>query len=329
MELKIPNSEQAYWGLRAMKTVALADGTLDESERHMLEAVQRVFGTKHEVDGLEVITPEELAAVLPDQQIRRQLMNGLIVMSLIDREVTAEEAQLVERFASALQVSLPEVTNLRHVVKKELLHLRLDLVRRFWLREKVAEIWDQEGLRGLAKFVGGMTGTYVNVELAARYQALEQYPAGSLGRSYWDYCRSNGFALPGEKGGAPEVILFHDCAHVLSGYGTDPQGEVQVACFSAGFQRRDPFLFVFFVLLQFHLGVRMTPITKARTGFFDPELALIAIRRGAAMTVDLNHGWDYWPVMREPVEALRTRYNILPMQAFRHQPDVSGVQGAG
>lgn len=250
-------------------------------------------------------------------------------MSLIDREVTAEEAQLVERFASALQVSLPEVTNLRHVVKKELLHLRLDLVRRFWLREKVAEIWDQEGLRGLAKFVGGMTGTYVNVELAARYQALEQYPAGSLGRSYWDYCRSNGFALPGEKGGAPEVILFHDCAHVLSGYGTDPQGEVQVACFSAGFQRRDPFLFVFFVLLQFHLGVRMTPITKARTGFFDPELALIAIRRGAAMTVDLNHGWDYWPVMREPVEALRKRYNILPMQAFRHQPDVSGVQGAG
>ncbi len=73
MELKIPNSEQAYWGLRAMKTVALADGTLDESERHMLEAVQRVFGTKHEVDGLEVITPEELAAGLPDQQIRRRL----------------------------------------------------------------------------------------------------------------------------------------------------------------------------------------------------------------------------------------------------------------
>ena len=26
MELKIPSPEQAYWGLRAMKTVALADG---------------------------------------------------------------------------------------------------------------------------------------------------------------------------------------------------------------------------------------------------------------------------------------------------------------
>jgi hypothetical protein len=110
--------------------------------------------------------------------------------------------------------------------------------------------------------------------------------------------------------------LFHDCAHILSGYGTDPEGEIQVACFSAGFQRRDPWLFVFFVLLQFHVGIRMTPITKARTGFFNPEKAMIAIRRGAAMNVDLNNGWDYWPVMGEQVEELRKRYNILPAEAF-------------
>jgi hypothetical protein len=137
-----------------------------------------------------------------------------------------------------------------------------------------------------------------------------------LGRSYWEYCRANGFALPGENDGAAEPILFHDCAHVLSGYGTEPEGEVQVACFSASFQRRDPWLFVFFVLLQFHVGIRMTPITKARTGFFDPAKALVAIRRGAAMNVDLNNGWDYWPVMGEQVEELRRRYNILPSETF-------------
>jgi hypothetical protein len=146
---------------------------------------------------------------------------------------------------------------------------------------------------------------------------LEHYPAGSLGRAYWEYCRENGFALPGEKGGAAEQILFHDCAHILSGYGTTPAEEVQVACFSAGFQRRDPWTFVFFVLLQFHVGVRMTPITAARTGFFDPTKAMIAIRRGAAMNVDLNSGWDYWPVMTEQVEELRRRYNILPVETFQ------------
>jgi hypothetical protein len=73
---------------------------------------------------------------------------------------------------------------------------------------------------------------------------------------------------------------------------------------------------VFFVLLQFHMGIRMTPITKAHTKFFNPEKAMIALRRGAAMNVDLNNSWDYWPVMGEQVEELRRRYNILPSETF-------------
>jgi len=237
-------------------------------------------------------------------------------MSLIDGKANAQETNLVEEFAQSLEVSAPEVKDLRHVLKGEIFQLRLDLARRFWLRDKVKEIWNTKGIRGLYSFMRGMIGRNEDPALAARYQAMEQYPSGSLGRAYWDYCRENGFALPGEKGGAAEPILFHDCAHILSGYGTDPEGEVQVACFSAGFQRRDPWLFVFFVLLQFHVGIRMTPITKARTGFFNPEKAMIAIRRGAAMNVDLNNGWDYWPVMGEQVEELRRRYNILPEEAF-------------
>ena len=316
MELKIPSSEQAYWGLRSMKTVALADGTLDDAELHLLASVQQIFGTTHAPEQLSPITPADLAREFPDPQLRQQLVQGLIVMSLIDGKANTQETELVEQFAQALEVSAPEVKDLRHVLKGEMLQLRLDLARRFWLRDKVKDIWNTEGLRGIYKFMRGMIGTYEDTALAARYQALEHYPAGSLGRAYWEYCRASGFALPGEKGGAAEPILFHDCAHVLSGYGTKPEVEVQVACFSAGFQRRDPWLFVFFVLLQFHVGIRMTPITKARMGFFDPAKALVAIRRGAAMNVDLNNGWDYWPVMGEQVEELRRRYNILPSETF-------------
>ncbi|QPD06061.1 MAG: hypothetical protein Nkreftii_003835 [Candidatus Nitrospira kreftii] len=317
MELKIPSPEQAYWGLRAMKTVAMADGALNASERHMLESIQRIFGTTHDLEQLAPIMPAELARSFPDQQLRKQLVQGLVIMTLIDGKTGPKETDLVEQFAQALEVDAPEVKNLRHVLKGEILQLRLDLVRRFWLRQKVTEVWNKEGIRGLSKFVRGMMGRYENKELAARYQELKYCPPGSLGRSLWQYWHENGFALPGQKGGAPEQIVFHDCAHVLSGYGTAPEEEVQVACFSAGFQRREPWMFVFFVLLQFHVGIRMTPITKARTGLFDPLKAMIAIRRGAAMNVDLNDGWDYWPVMNEQVEELRRRYNILPIEAFR------------
>ena len=327
MELKMPNHEQAYWGLRAMKMIAMADGELNESERHMLASVQQIIGTTYEIEELAPIMPLELAQSFPDPQLRKQLVHGLIVVSLIDGKPDRQETALVEQFAQALEIDAPEVRNLRHVLNGEILQLRLDLVRRFWLRPKVEAIWNEEGLKGLYKFVRGMMGRYENKELATRYQALEHYPVGSLGRSYWEYCRTNGFPLPGEKGGAPEQILFHDCAHILSGYGTTPEEEVQVACFSAGFQRREPWLFVFFVLLQFHVGIRMTPITTARTGFFDPQKAMIAIRRGAAMNIDLNNGWDFWPVMGEQVEELRRRYNILPIEAFtpEHQQRVGNA----
>ena len=84
MELKIPSQEQAYWGLRAMKTVALADGVLDDSELHLLASIQRIFGTTHEVEQLSPITPADLGLGFPDPQLRQQLVQGLIVMSLID-----------------------------------------------------------------------------------------------------------------------------------------------------------------------------------------------------------------------------------------------------
>jgi hypothetical protein len=283
----------------------------------MTECIQRIFGTTFSPEKLVPIAPTDLARAFPDPQLRRQLVQGLIVMSLIDQEASPKEADLVEQFAQALDVSIPELKDLRYLLKGEILRLRIDLARRFWLREKVIGIWNDEGIGGIYKLVRGLMGKYENAELAARYKALEQYSAGSLGRLFWEYCRNNGFALPGEKGGAPEQILFHDCAHILSGYGTAPEEEVQVACFSAGFQRRDPFTFILFVLLQFHVGIRMTPITEARTGFFDPEKAMIAVRRGAAMNVDLNNGWDYWPVMGEQVEELCRRYNILSVEAFR------------
>src|SRR5262245_8600815 len=141
MELKIPSPEQAYWGLRAMKSVALADGTLDDTELHMLASVQQIFGATHAPEHLSPITPTDLAREFPYPQLRQQLVQGLIVMSLIDGKANARETDLVEQFAQALGVSAPEVKNLRHVFDGEILQLRLDLVRRFWLRPKVEEIW--------------------------------------------------------------------------------------------------------------------------------------------------------------------------------------------
>jgi hypothetical protein len=56
----------------------------------------------------------------------------------------------------------------------------------------------------------------------------------------------------------------------------------------------------------------MTPGSRAERGFFDVERALVALERGAAMSIDLTDGWSYWEVADVPLAELRRRYNILP-----------------
>jgi tellurite resistance protein len=102
MELKMPTAEQAHSGLRAMKTVALADGALDEAERRMLLSVQTILGTNYAVEDLAPVTPEELGSAVTDPQIRHQLTQGLIVVSLIDGKANVAETEAVEQFARAM-----------------------------------------------------------------------------------------------------------------------------------------------------------------------------------------------------------------------------------
>ena len=66
MELKMPSPEQAYWGLRAMKTVAMADGALNASEHHMMGRSSGDRGTTYAIEELPPpITPADLAQALP------------------------------------------------------------------------------------------------------------------------------------------------------------------------------------------------------------------------------------------------------------------------
>jgi hypothetical protein len=82
----------------------------------MMETAQRIFDTTYSPEALDPITPIELARALPDPKIRRQLLNGLIVMSLIDQEASAQEVDLIEQYAQALKISLPEVKDLRYLL---------------------------------------------------------------------------------------------------------------------------------------------------------------------------------------------------------------------
>lgn len=308
MDLVVFDRPELMAVARALREVANSNDVFSEPERDLITAI----GTLHDIvldpSTLDPIEPEELAATVRGAHQRKRAMQLLVVMALAEGEPKSHAEDAIGRFAEALDVDPRDLEVLREVADESVMMVRLDLVRRMsgtLLRDRKLDT-----LKSLA--TAALFGE--DKTLADRYRALAGYPEGSLGRTLHDFWKQNGFSLPGEKGALPERGIFHDVGHLLSGYGVDPHGEIRQGAFQAGFVRKDGFAFLLFAIIQFHMGMRITPVAKGERGFFDPKDVIRAAQRGASCRVDLSdpEQWDFWQVAREPIAELRARYGILP-----------------
>ncbi len=315
--LEAPPPEVALAGLRALKSVALVDGRVHDLERDLLDSVQRfVLGTALDLAALEPIDPDALARAVPEGPFRKRILEGCILMTLIDGEAEGPELALVDGYAAALGLQDASLQSLHRYVEGKLRRLRFDLLRRFVAADRLKREWNERGLRGLWRLAStALRGG--DPALAARYQELEGYPEGTLGREYFRFIRDNGFAFPGEPGSPPEIMVFHDCNHVLGEYGTSALEETQVAAFHAGYRDEDKFGMVLFLLMQFHLGVRITPATEGVKGVVVPHLVLEAFERGSHVNRDLILEWEPRDDFHRPVDELRRELNVLPRATAR------------
>ncbi|MFT5433758.1 MAG: hypothetical protein ACI9OJ_004466 [Myxococcota bacterium] len=313
MRLELPTAVEAAPILRAFQTVARASSAVDERQAAMIQSARVVLGADLPSEPLTPITPEELAGAVTRPAVRSQLIQGMVVLSLLDEEAEPGELAEIQSFATALDVAPDELKNLRQIVEENTMALRLDVARRIWLVDRLKQAWAEGGFRWLVRSMATLKLMDDN-SVADRYRALADYPEGSLGRTYYDHMREVGFPLPGEKGSQVEAVFIHDLTHLVSGYGTDATGEVLTAAFSAGNRGKDPFTYIFFVLCQFHLGKSFSPFAPTATGEFDAAAAIWATRRGMEVNVDMTETWDYWPDLELPVEDVRVRLGMtLPL----------------
>ncbi len=312
MAIEAPPPPIARAGLRALKTVAAADGELHALERELFDSLQEfVLKSDFDVAALEPITPAELAAEVPEGPFRERVVHGCIMMALIDGEADPEELPVVDAFAAALGVKDASLKDLHRYADGQLKMLRFDLMRRFIIADRVKKEWKDHGLRGIWNLARvALKGQ--DEALAAKYRRLEELPEGTLGREYFEFIRRNEFSLPGEPGSPPEIMVFHDANHVLGGYGTSPEEETQVAAFHAGYRGQDTFGLMLFLMAQFHLGVQITPATDGVKGVVKPHLVFKALARGAQVNRDLIADWDPREDFERPVEELRREFNVVP-----------------
>ena len=248
--------------------------------------------------------------MITDPHRRKRLLQLAIIMTTIDGQVNEKLVANVDRLAGALGIDEDRVKTLHRMAARQDTLARFDLMRRIGGRF-IGAVWRDERWDGVSKIVSRMFGSgREEPDVARRYNKLGLLPPGSFGRALWEHLISREFALPGEPEGIPEAAIFHDLGHVLSGYDTDPDGELQQAAFQAGFVRNDGFMFLFFAIAQFHLGLKITPVAEAEVGKLDIDKLMAALARGAACKVDLSDHFDHWAHFPRPLQEVRDELGI-------------------
>jgi hypothetical protein len=307
MDLKVFSSHELDAVLRALRHVALENDRFTDGERALIEGVARVHDVVIDADGLAPIALEEVALAVVEPHRRKRAVQLAIVMALVEGPPSTATKDAVRALASAFAIDEGGLAVLHEVTQGRAMLARVDMLRR--VGRFIRNAKDFPGILGMALPILGIGGA--NEQLSRRYRALEQCATGTLGRAIYDHFDGNHFKFPGELGGIP--MVFHDLGHVLSGYATDPEGEIQQAAFQAGFARRDGFSFLLFGILQFHVGLRITPVAKGYHGLFDVPLVLEALRRGAACKVDLSEDYDVFTNKDRPLEEVRRELGIPPL----------------
>jgi hypothetical protein len=313
MDLAVFQPSELPFALRALHDVVASNRSVTAAERRFLEVVAELHGAEPaQVAALEAVAAGEVAQRIAAPHARKRLVQLAVIAAMVEGEVGDAAADAVQRLARALRVEEKSLKVLHRIAAEHRLWTRFDMMRRI-MGGIGSRAYAEEGLAGLRKMSALFTGGREDAEVAWKYRSLGLLPRETLGRVFWEHCTVRRFAFPGETGGIPERLVFHDFGHVLSGYDTDPQGEIQQGAFQGGFIREDGFAFLMFAVIQFHLGIQITPVADAQTGLFDAGLVLRAAQRGAACTVDLSDGWDPFAVAHLPLAELREAYGIPPL----------------
>ena len=298
--------------LEGMKMVATVRGSrpLDPLATEMLDAVRRhVLHATLDLDDLQDCSPQEMAANIEDPARRVEFIQFLVLMPYLDMQVDAAQVAVVDEIAEVFGVETDTLTDLHRVRENRMKRLLYDYGRRsFNEYGEVEGTWDS--LKLVMKSLHQAFGDH---KVAERYQALGAYPEGSLGHTLFHFYQDRGFPLPGERKSFSELLITHDCCHILGGFNTDMNGEMDVAGFEAGlFDNGFGFELLLEVILDFHLGKTFTTagLLPPGTGHFDPEAVMIGYERGVACNVNLIKGWDFWEVAGEQVTDLRKRYGL-------------------
>jgi len=264
------------------------------------------------------IEPLEFAQglALRNEEFRTRIVQIMLLGEMVLMPLPDEVSERVERFAAELGISEGMIEVTRDFAKGSLGLALTDFERNGYTADWNPDRCDV--LHTSARLGRAWDADTEDPDLAARWTALEQCPAGSLGLQVTRFYRSRGFSYPGLPGSAPPYLAQHDWVHILADYGTTVESEIEVF----GLIGRAIPDFKGFSLLAMVIGLFETGFIESGAGLFQADKGHLskegmparlgdAMRRGALCGVDLM-GIDWFLYADASVEEARRELKMVP-----------------
>jgi len=313
MEIRVFSEAELPVALGAVRAMELHPSADQDG---LLGAVARLHGVELEPARLPQPSLAYTARAFRDGRTKRRLLELAVVMTADDNELYPVPVPSVSLLARALGESDREMRTLRERANYQKLLTRVDFTRRMAARMFDDEC-SSEQEADVRRVVAGATTADEQPDVASKYHALGRLHPMSFGYSLWHHYRTNRFRFPGEGGGVPERLLGHDVCHVLSGYDTSPEGELQQAAFQCGAQRDESLMALYLGILQFQFFARVSPSAATHCDELNLDKLTLALQRGEACRAELGSAWEFWPFVAQHLSDVRRSLGIPPIRCGR------------
>jgi hypothetical protein len=314
-----PDAVDAPVCLEMVRAAFEPTGGLDDLQHELIVDLARMLWGL-EWTTVDFVDPSKFSTV--PQSVKDQAVHLIVVLELMEHPLRPEVADSVLNFAVSQGIDTQMLADARAMANEQIAAMYLDFQRHSWYTHETLQESRHGRFNELLRSKLAYLGIVEDQTIAHRWQSLLECPDGSWGKGVANFYVSHGFPFPGEKHGIYELGARHDWVHVLSGYDTDPEGELDVFAFIAAAMGDARGL----VLLGITLGlfqngsiqhVEMKRIGNARTDALgDPgaiERFAQGFRRGSKCTVDVMGTVDLFAHKDMNIEKARESFGVEPI----------------
>jgi hypothetical protein len=319
--LNVPPSLEETIGIgRGLCSAVGGEGGLTDLQRAVIESVVVSMTGHHiDIDCLEPIDAHGLALHLAPRNLvfRSRIVQVALLAALVLRPLPEDVVDRVTAMATEMGVDEALIGVARRFADGALGLAGIDFERNGYTAAWHPD--DAHFLHTSQELQSAWDTAVRDDALAARWQALESLPAGTLGQGVTKLYRARGFSYPGTPGSAPPLLAQHDWVHVLADYGTTVDNELEVFAFIA--RANDDmrgFSLLAMVVSLFETGYLRTGagLFESDTGHLSSDRGAVlrmadAMRRGALCEGSVDFmAVDWFALAEQPVSDVRAHFRI-------------------